>query len=339
MISTSHTNADYYFNRDVECVRAFFRRRFGFVAAQVPTLDADTCRNEHALDEQLAASGWTPAQETEFAALADALAQETAESAEHAGAAESGSEAGEGLGSDGEDGETSSSTDRDDSDEEDAETMGLGRGQLGGTRCSDGVSNSNGGAAGGVECATLGTEDVEEVAVQVEKSLRAGAMAESYEQAPAGVSTSSHSTSGSATGGVHGGGAPGDKERSTAGALSSGQGREAYEQTHLACATTSEDEGAAGLWQPGHNRSQPVHQGQSQTAGDASRDEEALRRGSGRATASGANARVAERVKQELRRKHSLRQPKGGSRNEAKNRDQRKLAASVRREVDGSGGW
>ena len=26
MISTDHINAEYYFNRDVECVRTFFRR-------------------------------------------------------------------------------------------------------------------------------------------------------------------------------------------------------------------------------------------------------------------------------------------------------------------------
>ena len=40
MISTSHINAEYYFNRDVNCVKTFFQRRFGFVAASTPTLGA-----------------------------------------------------------------------------------------------------------------------------------------------------------------------------------------------------------------------------------------------------------------------------------------------------------
>ena len=57
MISTSHPNAAFYFDRDVECVRAFFRRRFGFEATQVPQLDVDTS-NLHELDVALAASGW-----------------------------------------------------------------------------------------------------------------------------------------------------------------------------------------------------------------------------------------------------------------------------------------
>jgi RIO kinase 2 len=30
MVSTRHVNAEWYFNRDVECIRTFFKRRFGF---------------------------------------------------------------------------------------------------------------------------------------------------------------------------------------------------------------------------------------------------------------------------------------------------------------------
>lgn len=30
MVSTSHMNAEWYFNRDVECIRTFFRRRFRY---------------------------------------------------------------------------------------------------------------------------------------------------------------------------------------------------------------------------------------------------------------------------------------------------------------------
>ena len=37
MVSTSHINAKYYFDRDVECIRSFFERRFGFCADAVPS--------------------------------------------------------------------------------------------------------------------------------------------------------------------------------------------------------------------------------------------------------------------------------------------------------------
>lgn len=59
MVSTSHPNADWYFNRDVECVRTFFRRRFGFEVEGVPTLSSHVTRGETSLDVELAASGWT----------------------------------------------------------------------------------------------------------------------------------------------------------------------------------------------------------------------------------------------------------------------------------------
>ena len=32
MVSTSHPNAEFYFNRDVECVRDLFRKKFGFTS-------------------------------------------------------------------------------------------------------------------------------------------------------------------------------------------------------------------------------------------------------------------------------------------------------------------
>jgi len=69
MVSTSHINAKYYFDRDVECMRAFFKRRFGFEAAEVPSLDADVSRH-HDLDRELAASGWTAAAKADFDSLA-----------------------------------------------------------------------------------------------------------------------------------------------------------------------------------------------------------------------------------------------------------------------------
>ncbi|KAJ7254040.1 RIO1 family-domain-containing protein [Mycena haematopus] len=36
MVSTSHTNAEWYFNRDVECIRTFFKRRFRYESALYP---------------------------------------------------------------------------------------------------------------------------------------------------------------------------------------------------------------------------------------------------------------------------------------------------------------
>jgi RIO kinase 2 len=36
MISTSHPNAEFYFDRDVQCIREFFRRRFSFESELYP---------------------------------------------------------------------------------------------------------------------------------------------------------------------------------------------------------------------------------------------------------------------------------------------------------------
>ena len=58
MVSTSHKNAAYYFNRDVECLRLFFERRYGFSASSVPTL-ADCTTRIMELDKLAAASGFT----------------------------------------------------------------------------------------------------------------------------------------------------------------------------------------------------------------------------------------------------------------------------------------
>lgn len=37
MVSTEHSNAEYYFERDVNCVRDFFRRRFGYESELYPS--------------------------------------------------------------------------------------------------------------------------------------------------------------------------------------------------------------------------------------------------------------------------------------------------------------
>lgn len=36
MVSTSHVNAEFYFDRDVQCIREFFKRRFSFESELYP---------------------------------------------------------------------------------------------------------------------------------------------------------------------------------------------------------------------------------------------------------------------------------------------------------------
>ncbi|WFD21888.1 non-specific serine/threonine protein kinase [Malassezia equina] len=70
MVSIEHPNAEYYFMRDVDCVRRFFRRRFRFESEEYPTfaeaIDAvqDT---EERLDAMTRASGYGKATEDDEA--------------------------------------------------------------------------------------------------------------------------------------------------------------------------------------------------------------------------------------------------------------------------------
>lgn len=57
MVSTSHLNAEWYFDRDVKCIRDFFARRFGYESELYPTF-ADVNR-ETTLDVEVSASGFT----------------------------------------------------------------------------------------------------------------------------------------------------------------------------------------------------------------------------------------------------------------------------------------
>ena len=63
MVSTSHANADFYFNRDVQCIVTFFKRRFGFESSiPPPTLACkDDCETPMSLDVEVEASGYSPA--------------------------------------------------------------------------------------------------------------------------------------------------------------------------------------------------------------------------------------------------------------------------------------
>ncbi|KAI9100439.1 RIO1 family-domain-containing protein [Phlyctochytrium arcticum] len=65
MVSTSHRNAEEYFNRDVDCIRTFFRRRFQYESKLYPKFTRDLER-EFSLDVQVAASGFTKKQQEEF---------------------------------------------------------------------------------------------------------------------------------------------------------------------------------------------------------------------------------------------------------------------------------
>ncbi|CAK7295473.1 Serine/threonine-protein kinase RIO2 [Vulpes lagopus] len=57
MVSTSHHNAEWYFDRDVKCIRDFFMKRFSYESELYPTF-SDT-RREHSLDVEVSASGYT----------------------------------------------------------------------------------------------------------------------------------------------------------------------------------------------------------------------------------------------------------------------------------------
>ncbi|KAI7883819.1 RIO1 family-domain-containing protein [Mucor mucedo] len=72
MVSTSHVNAEFYFNRDVECIRVFFRRRFGYESALYPRFTKDVNR-EFCLDVQVAASGFSKKMQKELEAYQEEI--------------------------------------------------------------------------------------------------------------------------------------------------------------------------------------------------------------------------------------------------------------------------
>ncbi|CAO2628903.1 Serine/threonine-protein kinase RIO2 [Lemmus lemmus] len=57
MVSTSHPNAEWYFDRDVKCIREFFVKRFGYESELYPTFS--DIRREDSLDVEVSASGYT----------------------------------------------------------------------------------------------------------------------------------------------------------------------------------------------------------------------------------------------------------------------------------------
>lgn len=75
MVSTSHMNAEMYFNRDVQCIRTFFHKKFGFESETYPILSVDT-EKKYSLDVQVEASGFTKSEQTEFELFAEKLKEE-----------------------------------------------------------------------------------------------------------------------------------------------------------------------------------------------------------------------------------------------------------------------
>ncbi|XP_044772966.1 serine/threonine-protein kinase RIO2 isoform X1 [Neomonachus schauinslandi] len=63
MVSTSHHNAEWYFDRDVKCIRDFFMKRFGYESELYPTFS--DIRREDSLDVEVSASGYTKEMEAD----------------------------------------------------------------------------------------------------------------------------------------------------------------------------------------------------------------------------------------------------------------------------------
>ena len=78
MVSVQHANARYYFERDVDCIRVYFEKKFRFVADEeedtAPRFaDVDTGAGAGSLDQEVAASGFDSKRRAEFERLSIAL--------------------------------------------------------------------------------------------------------------------------------------------------------------------------------------------------------------------------------------------------------------------------
>ncbi|XP_037971971.2 serine/threonine-protein kinase RIO2 [Plutella xylostella] len=67
MVSTSHPNAELYFDRDVKCIREFFKKRFGFESETWPRF-SDLERDD-TMDREIACSGYLRAKDVDDALL------------------------------------------------------------------------------------------------------------------------------------------------------------------------------------------------------------------------------------------------------------------------------
>ncbi|XP_034073093.1 LOW QUALITY PROTEIN: serine/threonine-protein kinase RIO2 [Gymnodraco acuticeps] len=67
MVSTSHLNAEWYFDRDVKCIRDFFARRYNYESELYPTFK--DVKRSCSLDIEVSASGFTKDMERDSALL------------------------------------------------------------------------------------------------------------------------------------------------------------------------------------------------------------------------------------------------------------------------------
>nr|XP_054756289.1 uncharacterized protein LOC129262230 [Lytechinus pictus] len=74
MVSTSHENAEWYFNRDVQCVKDFFSRRFNYESELYPKFSDIICENT--LDVDVAASGFSKEMERSLQEATAALKED-----------------------------------------------------------------------------------------------------------------------------------------------------------------------------------------------------------------------------------------------------------------------
>ena len=78
MVSTRHKNAEMYFNRDVDCIRAFFRKRFHYESKLYPRFTRDVEHDgEFRLDVQVSASGFSKKDQLELEKLEEELLKHT----------------------------------------------------------------------------------------------------------------------------------------------------------------------------------------------------------------------------------------------------------------------
>ena len=68
MVSTSHLNAQFYFQRDVQCIQNFFTRKFKLQFEGCPVLENDVNRKID-LDSEIKASGCLGASADQLAAF------------------------------------------------------------------------------------------------------------------------------------------------------------------------------------------------------------------------------------------------------------------------------
>eukprot|EP00276_Gloeochaete_wittrockiana_P016635 CAMPEP_0184338842 /NCGR_PEP_ID=MMETSP1089-20130417/7459_1 /TAXON_ID=38269 ORGANISM="Gloeochaete wittrockiana, Strain SAG46.84" /NCGR_SAMPLE_ID=MMETSP1089 /ASSEMBLY_ACC=CAM_ASM_000445 /LENGTH=591 /DNA_ID=CAMNT_0026665663 /DNA_START=9 /DNA_END=1784 /DNA_ORIENTATION=- len=67
MVSTTHFNADFYFNRDVQCIKIWFEKKYNFVSSSPLPVFEDYCTTrDFDLDKEVEASGFTKSNQEEM---------------------------------------------------------------------------------------------------------------------------------------------------------------------------------------------------------------------------------------------------------------------------------